>query len=528
DAKTSEESEESDSNVEEETDEETKDSSNETEKNDAKTSEESEESDSNVEKDSDDSSSTEKGSGEEKESINNTLIAPFLMQPLEAVADEGVNLEASWESVFGEVQSGRDALYELELKVTGSREEYSNGLLVLDLPDNESVPVMYSQLEDEQIGDTYSTDENGLIQVGDLLFGDYYFVEVEAPEGYALSNEPLPFTVDLPGTISESGEVTGEMVEVEKDNYEMPEIDKKIVDPDTGDLVNELDINRTAEYGYQIDSQLPGNIQDYVEYYVTDNLDARLSLVEDSIEVTADGEPFNGVNISVEGQLITAEVTDFAALEGVSMLTMTYTAAINPAAELNPEETGIPNDAALSFNNDQGEDGDIETPPTTVRPIDGGVTVVKLDADDGSTLEGAIFDLLDAEGNQVQLPESSVIRVNGEEVSSLEGLTTDEAGQIIITGLNVGDYQLKEVQAPTYTDENGEEKAYRLPAKPFTVTITEESAEENQVNVENSKSGWEIPDTGGKGTLGFTLLGSVIMVTALLIFWFRRKKNTGE
>ncbi len=45
--------------------------------------------------------------------------------------------------------------------------------------------------------DTFVTDENGAFQLPEpLMYGKYELVEVKAPEGYVLSSEPIPFTVD--------------------------------------------------------------------------------------------------------------------------------------------------------------------------------------------------------------------------------------------------------------------------------------------------------------------------------------------
>ncbi|WP_195268863.1 LPXTG cell wall anchor domain-containing protein [Eubacterium sp. 1001713B170207_170306_E7] len=40
------------------------------------------------------------------------------------------------------------------------------------------------------------TDENGRWEVSDLVFGDYYFMEIAAPKGYELDQTKLPFTID--------------------------------------------------------------------------------------------------------------------------------------------------------------------------------------------------------------------------------------------------------------------------------------------------------------------------------------------
>ncbi|MDC2867334.1 SpaA isopeptide-forming pilin-related protein [Bacillus sp. BP-3] len=41
----------------------------------------------------------------------------------------------------------------------------------------------------------YKTDKNGVIQVDQLPFGSYKFVEKEAPKGYVLAKEPIPFNI---------------------------------------------------------------------------------------------------------------------------------------------------------------------------------------------------------------------------------------------------------------------------------------------------------------------------------------------
>lgn len=377
---------------------------------------------------------------------------------------------------------------------------------------------------------TYTTSAAGLIQIDGLAYGDYYFVETEAPEGHAIDNTPVEFSIVEPGTISADGETTGVVVDTERVNYEMPEIDKKIVDPETGDLIDNLNINRDKAYSYQIDSNLPGDIGEYAEYEISDSLDDRLSLVGGSVEVLIDGNPAGDAVSVTEGETIITTVNDFSALAGAETLTVTFDATINSDAELNPEETGIPNTATLDFDNDRGENPEDPptTPPVIVTPADGGVTVIKVDEDDNSILlEGAVFDLNDAEGNPIAVPENSVVRVNGEVVTSLQGLTTDEQGRFEVTGLNLGDYQLEEVEAPTYVNENGETNSYRLLTSPIDITITEASADDYNVTVENSKSGWELPQTGGMGTTWFTIIGFLMMVAAG-VYMMRKRKVDSE
>ena len=47
--------------------------------------------------------------------------------------------------------------------------------------------------------DVYTTDENGVIKIDNLVYGDYYFEEVQAPAGYELDSTPVKFTISENG-----------------------------------------------------------------------------------------------------------------------------------------------------------------------------------------------------------------------------------------------------------------------------------------------------------------------------------------
>lgn len=57
---------------------------------------------------------------------------------------------------------------------------------------------LYRTSNKEKLG-TYTTDSKGELTVQNLLLDDYYFVEVEAPEGYVLDDTPVPFTIAYAG-----------------------------------------------------------------------------------------------------------------------------------------------------------------------------------------------------------------------------------------------------------------------------------------------------------------------------------------
>ncbi|MEB7792179.1 lectin-like domain-containing protein, partial [Enterococcus faecalis] len=80
-------------------------------------------------------------------------------------------------------------------------------------------------------------------------------------------------------------------------------------------------------------------------------------------------------------------------------------------------------------------------------PVRGSVQLTKEDEETGEALEGAVFELQDKDGNVL-----------------LSDLVTNEEGQITITEIDAGDYQLVEVKAPA---------GYELDSQPIFFTVNE-------------------------------------------------------
>ena len=91
----------------------------------------------------------------------------------------------------------------------------------------------------------------------------------------------------------------------------------------------------------------------------------------------------------------------------------------------------------------------------------GGVVLTKIDDQSGEVLQGAVFELQDANGTVLQ-----------------SGLTTGADGKLAIDGLAPGAYQLVETQAPT---------GYELDATPVTFKIEKEQEAAIFLTKENRK-----------------------------------------
>ena len=117
----------------------------------------------------------------------------------------------------------------------------------------------------------------------------------------------------------------------------------------------------------------------------------------------------------------------------------------------------------------------------------GSITIIKED-EDGERLAGATFELKDEAGNTFEI-------------------TTDDSGMIVFEDLDWGEYVIKETKAP---------EGYTLIDKEFKFNITKENLHHEET-ITNSQIGWEIPKTGGIGTLGFYMTGILLTISAA---WF--------
>ena len=231
----------------------------------------------------------------------------------------------------------------------------------------------------------------------------------------------------------------------------------------------------------------------------------------------------NGATITIT---YTAVVTDKAAIDGngnANKVTVTWTTKDSTTPEpdkLDKEETIYTYAIALKKVNDKGK-----------------------------ALSGAVF--------QFPFYVQSTTDANGAYIyagtTEAEGLTnqitTPENGVIVVKGVKSGSYEIKEVTAPAgynkltdpvtveakktggitthttvYLDENGN-----------TIETKTEKAIEVKVDIETiaataavvvNKAGIELPSTGGMGTTIFYVLGSVLVIGAVVLLVTKKRMST--
>ncbi|MEN1938091.1 SpaH/EbpB family LPXTG-anchored major pilin [Paenibacillus sp. 102] len=359
--------------------------------------------------------------------------------------------------------------------------------------------------EDETVvkdGEGLTTGNDGAIRVENLPYGNYYFKETKALDGYVLDPTKHAFSIKESGTINADGTIkSGVVVPVTVKNYEEPTIDKKI----NNDL-EFLPINPLRDYNYDIKTLIPEDIKDYKNYVVTDTLDNRL-VIQGKPVVKIDGVEVDSsvVEVVVEGQKVTATVKDFSKLNGKKELHLQIKSQIKEGVVAGTE---IPNTATIDFTNNNDVSGKKESKPVIVVPTTGNIALTKVDGADGKKLEGAEFKLQDKNGN--------IVVVNGKEMTGV----SNKDGVITWDQIPYGEYQIVETKAPTYQDGT-EVKSYQKLREPINVTINEEN-KIVKLEVKNNKSGWVLPATGGMGTVLFTVVGLLLMAAAAFVF-FRKK-----
>lgn len=280
-----------------------------------------------------------------------------------------------------------------------------------------------------------------------------------------------------------------------------------------------------------------------------------------------------GVNIQGEKIFATFEVQfDYEKLTTMypeaKYVHVQYQATVN---ELAFGEGALGNDAYLGVNTNPYDDGSYETTPTEETVYTYGFTFTKVGEKD-EALQGVEFKLYSDEKctDEIQFVDKKngvYTKATEEQIEAGTDITTtlvtNGDGQIQVQGLACGDYYLKETKAPD---------GYVLPSDVIKITLVDNkdaqggegpdgnlddcTAEGSTVvkdesgvstfamgggeddpvvlnnifefKVENKKPGFNLPTTGGMGTVLFTAGGLVIMACGAALVMVTLKKKKAE
>lgn len=376
------------------------------------------------------------------------------------------------------------------------------------------------------------TNDQGVVDVEGLEEGFYWFVENGSTA--VAASHAVPFGLALPMT-KEDGSGYMEHIHVWPKNEleDTPEIDKTVADLENKS--GSYDVGQEVEWFIQTD--VPKGIEEYKQYVITDKLDSKLDFVQGSVTVTynnvalTEGTHYN-VTYNEGANEVVVELTEAGlgflgeSLVPEQKLVTKIVTTINESAVPGLE---IKNGGKLEFDNGHGtkEEKEVEEQPVVYT---GGKKFVKIANNDSSvTLEGAEFVIKNLEGNFLKQTDGKVEWVTSKDEAT--NFISDAEGKFEIKGLAYGekgdnntgstDYILVETKAP---------KGYALPTNPETTfTVNKTSYYQDPANLvdaeakEINNQKVTIPNTGGIGTIIFTVVGLLFILTAFTVL--RRKSK---
>lgn len=278
------------------------------------------------------------------------------------------------------------------------------------------------------------------------------------------------------------------------------------------DLTNYLEAGEVNEPSVaRYDSELNGG-----EYWLAfhDDMDKNLSLDKDSIKVAIKGEDVDAkyYKIFVPGE----NCADGCTFEVVMDLVALYDAGYFTEGDFGTAEIVVTYSATASETLTAGEylnTGWVEyeggqTKEDTVTVETFGINIFKYDQTTNKGLKGAKFELwaasVDDNGNVEKVGNSAI-----------DTLKSASDGYATIEGLDAGTYALYEVEAPS---------GYAASKKPLVIVIPDDVNENDNIAYVKFANA-EIPNTGGTGTLMYTMGGIAIMAAASVLFVISRRKK---
>lgn len=408
-----------------------------------------------------------------------------------------------------------------------------------------------------------TTDTNGEISVSGLSQGKYRFIEQSIKENntYIIDQTPIEFEVTKEGKIKyKDKESAGVSIPVIN---ESPDVEKNVIKDSSPKT--EADYSVGDKVPYQITVTVPENITKLTTFTVSDtpnhlkyNEDATLTCNGAAVSADVYTIATVGEDVPENGFKITFKPADMAEYAGQKII-INYTATLLSTADQTG--AGNRNDVSLVYSNNIGVDGDGKPTEGNKKEIHDStfvytfkVKVNKIADDTQKGLENVEFDLYkeDESGTVTGAaakalgldPTKKWIKVNK------TSLKTDVNGYVEQGGLANGEYYLVEtktasgynlLKAPvkvtlsiqaqtewvnTYIyDDKGNMLKHTVDKKKTTFSGGDEGGKlEYTITVVNRK-GFDLPTTGGFGTLLFSGIGVLLVVAGVGVLLSLKKKN---
>lgn len=207
---------------------------------------------------------------------------------------------------------------------------------------------------------------------------------------------------------------------------------------------------------------------------------------------------------------------------------VTYSAKLTAGASTNVGGAGNSNIATLTYSNNPYDATSSQTQEISNEVFTYGAEITKTDKTTGEVLKGAEFELSSESTKLYFVKTASGIyyQANQSDAGATTELVVDDNGKLYINGLNVGTYQLKETKSSD---------GYNIATEIKTITIKDDNLdgalddEEGTTGIykltfQNTK-GFQLPVTGGAGTVAFVAGGIVFVGLGILLLVIASKKK---
>lgn len=336
---------------------------------------------------------------------------------------------------------------------------------------------------------------------------------------------------------------------------EVPDIDKFIVNADSANggvgKGTAQDVGSVVEF--KVTSKVPAmDGYDTYTYIVNDTMSAGLTAVDNDndgkidVTITIGGVAYTDFTVAQTGQSFTITFNNFLnqkANAGKDIV-ITYSATINENALTTDKETNTVNLEYSNNPNDNSSKG--KTPDKIVYVYDFDIVVDKYTGDEtsGTRLAGAKFVLYKTENGKklyyfyngtdkkvqwVELADDAAVAA-AVTAGTITQVVTESNGTAKFQGLDSGTYYLHETEAPAGYNLLKEDVQVTITATYNTdgtlasssATSTNNGQYQQTQKIEN-KSGTELPSTGGMGTTIFYVVGSILVLAAVVLLITKKR-----
>ena len=411
--------------------------------------------------------------------------------------------------------------------------------------------------------DEYKTNGSGVINVTGLAPATYRFIETnlggtDDNKGYILDGKTAyEFTVQTDGKIQVGTTEASESATITVYN-EKPSLEKSVENAN-GSYDNDTDASVGDTVTWKVEASVPSNVNELKTYKLTDKMSDALTWenkAKANLEITTNNsttlEASTDYTLTVPednttGGTWTIEFTEAGktklATSNVKVITVTFNTKLNKNAIIGSE--GNLNDAELDYSNAIYPTEDPDNPNKGNTPGEDKIkdqaivysfqmNIEKVDGKDSTIkLQGVTFDLYSYTGAKTNPTEADLKGSDGTLVE--QNLTTDADGKIQKSGLKNGTYYL--VETKTVKTKDG--KQYNLLKEPVKVEIKVDYVTKTETTITGGDTGsdgtftvtvknytgFDLPITGGMGTVLFSIAGFALMAGAAFVLLKGRRKD---